>query len=465
MNVFLAIWLIIRGYIFPIILGTAVVWAPLLVGYTAWQWWLEYVRKATIAKAKWIMLEIRIPQEVTKSPMAFEIILNELYGEAKYPADSIPLKEIGQLWDKYWIGKWPLWWSLELVSIEGNIYFFIRCEPKNKELVENLIYSQFPQAEVTLTDDYTAYVPAFKSGNGWDLRGSEFKLKLKAKDENETPQDFIPIKTYIDYGLDEAFQLEENQKIDPLVPLLQTLGSLGQGEQAWIQIVLQGASKRMPNPDPTKTDKVYWTDWGRKFVDDLLKKYSTATLNVKAKEEKDNEYIQTGGFKNLPEAEKPRVEAIERKLTKYPYDCGIRAVYMGHKEHFRKDKFGEIANAFKQFGAPNLNSFDKYNETDGGFDYPWQDYKDIKKIVNREKMFKRYVKREFFFPKEMGATVWIKKKFNIPISKGSLKDVAIIGLNTEELATLFHFPGRVAETSALGRIEAQKAEPPANLPI
>jgi hypothetical protein len=38
-------------------------------------------------------------------------------------------------------------------------------------------------------------------------------------------------------------------------------------------------------------------------------------------------------------------------------------------------------------------------------------------------------------------------------------------LNTEELATIFHFPGRVAETPTFGRIEARKSEAPPNLPI
>jgi hypothetical protein len=38
-------------------------------------------------------------------------------------------------------------------------------------------------------------------------------------------------------------------------------------------------------------------------------------------------------------------------------------------------------------------------------------------------------------------------------------------LNTEELATIYHFPGRVAETPTFGRIEAKKGEPPSNLPI
>jgi hypothetical protein len=80
-------------------------------------------------------------------------------------------------------------------------------------------------------------------------------------------------------------------------------------------------------------------------------------------------------------------------------------------------------------------------------------------------MFKRYIKREFFYPPEMGATVLVKEVLDRPLVKGTIKSTEICPLGTEELATLFHFPGTVAKTSALGRIEAQKAEPPANLPI
>ena len=38
-------------------------------------------------------------------------------------------------------------------------------------------------------------------------------------------------------------------------------------------------------------------------------------------------------------------------------------------------------------------------------------------------------------------------------------------MTSEELATLFHIPGRVSTTTSLERIDAKKAEPPQNLPI
>ena len=38
-------------------------------------------------------------------------------------------------------------------------------------------------------------------------------------------------------------------------------------------------------------------------------------------------------------------------------------------------------------------------------------------------------------------------------------------LNTEELATLWHFPGQILKVPTLTRIESKEASPPPNLPI
>lgn len=478
----------IREFVWPLIIGTSVVWAPLLLGWIGFGWWLEYVRKLKLTEANWTMVEIKIPKEVFKSPAAVEVLLNSLYGDTKPPyfTPGLPTKwstlitEFGKWYDAVWSGKWPLWWSLEIASIEGNIYFFVRCEPKNRETIENLLYSQFPQAEVTEVDDYTRYVPAFKAGNGWDLRGCEYRLKETfapdpADKDKKIPIDALPLKTYVDYGLHDSFNLEEEQKIDPLVPFLQAIGSLGQGEQVWFQIVMQGSWAHFENPDKDKKGEkpfVTWQDVGRYYIDTIIMKPWRAELRKEPDgDKKDAEgkpimkSVYNTGQKDMPEREKPRIEAMDRKMTKPGYDCGIRLVYLGNGAAFRKDKFGEVKNALKQFNAANLNSLEAVNGTDDGFDYPWQDYKDLKKITNREKMFKRYVKRDFFYPPEMGATLAVKKALNKPLVNATIESPVKCVLGVEELATLFHFPGSVAQTSALGRIEAQKAEPPSNLPI
>lgn len=481
---------IFREFIYPIVAGTAVIWVPILIILAIKDWWLEYVRKLKISEAKWTMIEIKIPKEVYKSPAAIEVVLNSLYGDTKPPLFtkgietkwSTLISDFGKWYAALWLGSWPLWWSLEIASIEGNIYFFIRCEPKNREMIENLLYSQFPQAEITEVDDYTKYVPSYKTGNGWDLRGCEYKLKetfeVKKEDKKQKINlDPLPIKTYVDYGLHDSFNLEEEQKIDPLVPFLQAISSVGQGEQVWFQIVMQGAWPRFPNPDLEKAKEkefVSWQEVGRYWIDNVVLKPWQGVL-IQGKDavlDKDNKVIKEAtsstfntGYKDAPEKEKIRVDATEKKLTKSGYDCGMRLIYIAQKDKFKKDKFGEIKNSLKQFNAPNLNSLEAVNGTDDGFDFPWQDYKDLKKTNNREKMFKRYIKRDFFYPPEMGMTVALKKAIDKPLVSGTLKSVEKSILSTEELATLFHFPGSVATTSGLGRIEAQKAEPPANLPI
>lgn len=463
---------ILRDFIYPLIVGTAVIWAPILCLKIAASWWLEYVRKLKVSEAKWTMIEIKIPKEVYKSPAAIEVLLSTLYGDTKPPLFtpaietkwSTLISDFGKWYSALWTGSWPLWWSLEIASIEGNIYFFIRCEPKNREMIENLIYGQFPNAEVTEVDDYTKYVPPFKAEGTWDLRGGEYKLKEKP--------DAIPLKTYVDYGLHDSFNLEEEQKIDPLVPFLQAIGSIGIGEQVWFQIVLQGSWAHFENPDEAKAKEkpfITWQDAGKYYLQEkVLKPWRKELIKDVKKDEagvEKKEVTYSSGHSELPPVEKEKVEAIERKLLKNGYDCGIRLIYIAKKEKFNKNKFGEIKNSLKQFNAANRNSLDFYTGSDEGFDYPWQDYKDLIKFTNREKLFKRYVKREFFYPPEMGAAVWVKDHLDKPLVKATLKKSEISVLSTEELATIFHFPGSVAKTSALGRIEAQKAEPPANLPI
>ena len=45
------------------------------------------------------------------------------------------------------------------------------------------------------------------------------------------------------------------------------------------------------------------------------------------------------------------------------------------------------------------------------------------------------------------------------------KDRPFFVLNTEELATIYHFPGLVAQTPSLNRVDTRKATPPDNLPV
>ncbi len=126
---------------------------------------------------------------------------------------------------------------------------------------------------------------------------------------------------------------------------------------------------------------------------------------------------------------------------------GIRALYIGKKDFFdRGTGIGGIMSSLKQFGSEHLNSFvpngKKLSARLSG--YPWEDYKNIR--ANRQsKMALEAYKRRCFFTEPFEGDP--------------------IVMTSEELATVFHFPGEVAATPNLNRIPSKKAQAPSNLPI
>mgnify|MGYP000458654393 CR=1 FL=1 len=407
---------VLTDFIIPLLIKTAIIWVPVVCFTIGKKIWLDILEKETLLKMDWIMLEIKVPRNVHKIPQAMEIIFSGL--EQGTPDDD--------WFKKWWKGEFvSAFSSLEIVSIEGNVYFFIRTQKKNKDTLEALIYSQYPGAEVSVVDDYTRYVPEWKPDNGWVLDAAEFHL---------TKDDPIPIKTYLDYGLDtKSLSLEEEQKIDPITPLIEALGSLKRNEQLWMQIVVRQATKRYKN---TKGEDLEWVKQGREFVDNLIKEHSNTVIGEGEKAKK------VGGYKNLSPADQETVDAIERSIRKPGFDVGIRVLYIAKQENDKK-RMGAVKTAFKQFNSQHLNSFKAVGV---GYKYPWQDLDNMRKNEDLKKMFKQYIHRSFFY-------------------EGLMEKKKIFTLNTEELATIFHFPGRVSTTGSFERIQAQKAEPPANLPI
>jgi hypothetical protein len=136
------------------------------------------------------------------------------------------------------------------------------------------------------------------------------------------------------------------------------------------------------------------------------------------------------------------ISAIERSLGKLGFDCGIRTLYIAKKEHYDGSNIAGLTGILRQYSAPDLNGFKPTNTT--SFDYPWEDWNDIRLNKKKKKIFDAYARRSYFY------APYKKKPFV---------------LNTEELATVYHFPGGVAETPTFTRIESRKGEPPANLPI
>ncbi len=395
---------------------------PFIFAGIAWESWLSYIHKDHLRNLKWTLLQIRVPQDIFKSPAAMEIFL----GNALYQSGGM-----GTWVQRYWLGNLPVSFSLEIVSIEGRVYFFIWTQEKFRPIIESQLYAQFPQAEVVQSDDYTDMIPPYNKDADWSMYGSDFIL---------SKEDPYPIKTYVDFGLDKATgSLEEEEKIDPIAPILEYLGSLGKGEQMWIQIIIQAANwGRYPSPDHW-FKKIKWQDLGKAIV-------------KKLKTDQQKPLTDTTAPARPTKGEGDLIAAIERSITKYGFDTGIRAIYLAHKDSFKPIHITGLLGLWKHFSTGNMNSFKPTNLT--GYDYPWQDFSGNRAAKLKTEMLEAYRNRGFF------NSPWKFK--SVAHTKVSRKPFV---LNTEELATIFHFPGRVLETPTFKRIDSKKTEPPANLPI
>src|SRR3989344_7541840 len=169
------------------------VWLPIFLGAALFKAWVSYRREVYWQSMGQIMLEIKLPREIFKSPAAMEVILGALHQTAD---------ESGWYF-QYWKGQTRSWFSLEIASIEGKIHFYIWARKKYKTSIENHIYSQYPGAEVYEVEDYTK--PFYYDSNLHNLWACEWKL---------TQPDPFPIKTYVDYGLEK--DPKEEFKVDPM---------------------------------------------------------------------------------------------------------------------------------------------------------------------------------------------------------------------------------------------------------
>lgn len=400
----------------------APIWVPIMLIIVAWHMWVKYLRVSYLASLEWSMLEIRIPRDVFKSPEAMEIALVNAFHQGG---------GMGNWYQKYWQGRVHMWFSLEIVSLEGKVYFFIRTPKTFRSLVESQIYAQYPQAEISEVSDYTGRVPHSKIGE-WSMFGSEFKL---------TKPDPYPIKTYVDYGLDKASSsLDPEQQIDPITQMLEFMGSIGKGEQIWFQILIKVHTSRYHKPG-TWFETRDWKDLAKEEIQKVIKSGLMVTDDAAART-----------TLNLTKGQQEVIAAIERNVNKQGFDCGMRVIYLAEKDRFNPINITGVLSMVKQYNSPSLNGFAPANAT--GFDYPWQDPKGRRTQALKLEMYNAYRERSFFYPPHHSKKVANKKVHRKPFV-----------LSSEELATVFHFPGRVAETPSFKRIDSKKVEPPVNLPM
>ena len=404
-------------------------WMPILFFFIFRDSWLHYVRANFISTKKYILLEVRIPREVSKSPKAMESIFAGIHGAARK----------GNLIDRYWDGWVTPWFSLEVIGDETGIHFYIWTMEFFKRMFEAQIYAQYPSSEVRVVEDYTKSLPAVLPDKDWNLWGTEFVL---------TKPDAYPIRTYEDFVLEDISSKEEERKIDPLSSLFEFFGQLRPGERLWIQMLVRAADDKWKKEGEVLVAKMT----GKKAVSksplitqlvDAIHDTVKTILGVSAESKPTKKESDQFRMLNLSPGERTTIEAIERNIAKIGFEVCIRWIYLAKREVYNFLAVPAMFGIFKQFSSQSLNGFKTNKKITVSIDYFFKNYREPKR---KQRLFKSYKLRSVFLP---------------PYKRRSKPFV----LSSSELATVYHFPGMVVAAPTTPRIEAKRGAPPPNLPI
>lgn len=388
--------------------------------------WLETKRANFLAKQEYCLLAIDVPKENEQSLKAVEYIFSSLHST----------RSKGTLYERYWLGRVPLGFSFEIVSIEGYIQYLIRAPTNFRNLVEAAVYSQYPEAEITEIEDYIRMIPTNVGQPDCDYKlfGTEFVQEKPA---------LYPLRVYVqfEHSFAQVFA-------DPLAGLLEVFSQLKKGEIAAYQLVVRPTADDWKAVGTALVKKLIGAkveakkNLADKAVDQLLgtlgwlsEQIYSLWGGIKEEKKKDSEYPSKMLY--LSPGERSTVEAIENKMARLGCKVKMRVIYLAHKDLYSKARGITVTlSSIKQFNADNaLKVYKKL--------FTLAEYFFIEQRVN----YKRRRLIRFF-----------KERNTLKLGKPMI-------LNTEELATMWHFPTIGVKTALIKTIESKKAEAPVTTPF
>jgi hypothetical protein len=418
-------------------------WVLFLAGLIYMLFWLkrDANRKQWEKTIKWVFLEVKVDELSEKSPLAMEQVFAALHAIQQ-----------NFTWGEDFAGEQVLSFSCELVSIGGRVSYIFKIPVRFRNLLESAIFAQYPKAEIHEVEDYLRNIPRHYDPATADFDFFGYQI-------NKGKESAYPIRTYsadlsFEHGAQETF-------VDPMSNLLEVMSNMQPHELLAYQIVLKPVNDDWKKHTEHLLDKLKGVPSHHEeglfekilfFIPRIVGDALIALITPPSEEKRSPARVQEEPptlMLHRTDVEKKVMTAIQSALGKIGYEVRMRVLYLAPKDKFNKSmRIPEVVGALRNFDDVNLNKL----KPDIGHTWTAKPYYISERLERPYTQMNTLTRKRHFLDNFIPRSHW----------RGSHKYI----MNTEELATVYHFPQVPhSRVSQLERVQGVKVAPPTDLPI
>ncbi|AKM81855.1 TPA: type IV secretory system conjugative DNA transfer family protein [Candidatus Berkelbacteria bacterium] len=221
----------------------------------------------------------------------------------------------------------------------------------------------------------------------------------------------LPLKTYT------------KQESDPLAGITNAMSKLDPSSTAALQMIIKPTGDEWRRASGMTSKKIQegktsvaTEKWYFKLANFLVEGFSGAVHGAAKPQEQPGK--ENKPYQQMTPMQDSLLRAISEKASKIGFEMSLRVITVSQNQPIAQANLQAITASFMQFGTPELNNF--------------------KVSSGNNEVVKDYILRRF-------------------AEKSSI-------VNTEELATLYHFPNHFIDTPNIQWLMSKEMPPPANLP-
>jgi hypothetical protein len=393
--------------IFFVAIGSIALTGAILFAFLYWYRGTKYHKKQVERSLKMIPFLVTIPKETGQDKLTGQRdqrdVARELIGNAENMYNT--LFSIYKAGWKNFIKNFffrTRHVALEIVATKKEICFYMAVPYALTSLVEKAVTTHYPEAKVEEIEEHNIFSPEREMMGV--VGGYVFGYKSHA----------YPMKTYT--GIDN----------EPLEAVTNALSMLEEDEGAAVQILIRPANPRVMLRSKGIVQKI---QKGPGKKSNITGELVGSIVNPGA--QKDQKAPEP--YRTTPMEEQVMKE-LDRKASKFGFETRIRIVVAGRDNNRADLVWDQLKSAFTQYSDLSINGFR------------------FKKEKNKQKLVNDYIFRFFddsmtnlerFWPSERGYRLL---------------------LNSEELASIYHFPNALIQTPGIKWLPAKAQQIPVNLP-